>query len=203
MDIFIVNISIICVLVFILAAYFPYIHSFFQEGLDGDNSVFPIPTTGIPNGYYKISTTTMAKVPYGYTAKPDKSGILPLTRSAMYSAQAQEQTTTTTPTTSLPSTIIDPTKTTDFSNIKYQNDISKVMDIQYHESEDQIRNREKDPIGSTWIYDMCGNKVLYPSTKLKFLSFNLFIRLKGPCFCASSKTLFKSNGLNDISVLFE
>ena len=157
MDIFIVNISIVCVLVFILAAYFPCIRSVFQEGLDSTSGI-PIPKTGIPNGYYKISATTMANVPYGYMAKTDKSGIVPLTRASMYAAQAQA---------TAPSAIIDPTQTTDFSNTKYQNDISKIMNIEYHESEDQLRKREKDPIGSTWIYDMCGNKVLYPSTKVQ------------------------------------
>jgi len=147
-----------CVLVFIFAAYFPCIRSYFKEGLEND--VFPIPTTGIPNGYYRISTTTMAKVPYGYMAKSDKSGIVPLTKTVMLSTQAQAQSLTT-------DTNLDPTKITDFSNTKYQNDISKIMDVQYHESEDEIRKRENDPIGSTWIFDMCGNKVLYPSTNVQ------------------------------------
>lgn len=157
MDVFLVSISIFCILVFIFAAYFPCIRSFFQEGLDMQNNVFPIPSTGIPDGYYKIDTTNMAKVPYGYMAKTDKSGIVPLTQTAMYSTQVQGQGPTPT----------DPTRNTDFSNTKYQNDISKIMNIEYHESEDQIRKQAKDPIGTTWIYDMCGNKVLYPSTNVQ------------------------------------
>jgi hypothetical protein len=169
MDRFITAISIICILVFIFAAYFPCIRSFFQEGLDstsGNNDVFPIPTTGIPNGYYRLDTTTMAKVPYGYMAKPDKSGIVALTKSAAYSSYEKQQQELLDAANKKP-TITDPTKTTDFSNTKYQNDISKVMDIEYHESEDQLRKRVSDPIGSTWIYDKEGKKVLYPSTNVQ------------------------------------
>jgi len=96
-------------------------------------------------------------------AKPDKSGIVPLTKAATYSNYEQQQ-----------QEILDankkpnsPTQTTDFSNTKYQNDISKIMDVQYHESEDQIRNQASDPIGTTWIYDKDGKKVLYPSTNVQ------------------------------------
>ena len=164
MDRFITTISIICVLVFIFAVYFPCIRSFFQEGLDstsGSNDIFPIPTTGIPDGYYRLSATTMAKVPYGYMATTDKSGIVALTKSATYSNYQK------TNPDGKANNIPDPTQTTDFSNTKYQNDISKIMDIEYHESEDQLRNRVSDPIGSTWIFDKDGNKVLYPATNVQ------------------------------------
>jgi len=165
MDRFITTISIICVLVFILAAYFPCIHSYFQEGLDMQNNVFPIPTTGIPNGYYRIDATTMAKVPYGYMATTDKSGIVPLTKAATYSNYQQQQQEILDAANQTPK---NPTPTTsDSPNTKYSNDISKVMDIQYHESEDQIRNQANDPLGSTWIFDKDGNKVLYPSTNVQ------------------------------------
>ena len=162
MDRFITTISIICVLVFIFAAYFPCIRSFFQEGLDstsGENNVFPIPTTGIPNGYYRLDATTMSKVPYGYMATTDKSAIVPLTKAATYSdyqLKHPDGKGSTSPSTS-----------TDSNNTKYSNDISKIMDIQYHESEDQIRNQANDPLGTTWIYDKDGNKVLYPATSVQ------------------------------------
>jgi hypothetical protein len=100
----------------------------------------------------------MAKVPYGYMAKPDKSGIVPLTKAAIYSNYQQQN----------PDEKSSPSPTPSSSaNTKYQNDISKVMDIQYHESEDEIRKRENDPIGSTWIFDKDGKKVLYPSTNVQ------------------------------------
>jgi hypothetical protein len=165
MDRFITTISIICILVFIFATYFPCIRSYFQEGLDstsGSNDIFDIPTTGIiPDGYYRIDKQTMAKVPYGYMATTDKSAIIPLTKSATYSNYQK------TNPDGKARKIPDPTQTTDFSNTKYQNDISTIMDVQYHESEDQLRERVSDPIGSTWIFDKDGNKVLYPATNVQ------------------------------------
>ena len=131
MDSFITAISIICILVFIFAAYFPCIRAFTHEGLDAPNvsSSSNVPPPLKP-------TTTATSVP---------------------------TTTTTDPTT----VSIDPTKATDFSKTKYQNDISKIMETQYHKSEEEIRKEFNQPMDSTWIYDKAGNKVLYPNTKVQ------------------------------------
>ena len=151
MNSFIVSISMICILVFIFAAYFPCIRSFVQEGLA--QSVFPIPATGIPYGYYKVNATSMAAIPYGYATTADKSKLVPTTNATAYSSMVQGEE--------------NPTQNTDFSKKKYENDISKLMDIQYHKSEEEIREENKDPLRYTWIYDMCGNKVLYPTTNIQ------------------------------------
>jgi hypothetical protein len=126
MDSFITAISIICILVFIFAAYFPCIRSLTYEGLDAPSS-----TSTNQNA---LPETTTISVPT-------------LTQST--------------------TTIVDPTKVTDFSNTKYNNDISKIKEIQYHKTEEEIRQESGQPMDSTWIYDKDGNKVLYPNAKVQ------------------------------------
>ena len=56
-----------------------------EEGLINASRNIPI-VNGMPvisEGYYKISDGMMAPVPYGYIAKPDKSGILPKSQNAI------------------------------------------------------------------------------------------------------------------------
>lgn len=62
------------------------------------------------------------------------------------------------------------TKIIDTSNNKYSQDLKNIMDIQYHASDKELMKQNDGmdvSFGSTWIYDMSGNKVAYPSTKIQ------------------------------------
>lgn len=48
----------------------------------------PIPSTGIPDGYYQTSPTAMSLVPFGYTASVDKQSIVPQVQSTIYDASS-------------------------------------------------------------------------------------------------------------------
>jgi hypothetical protein len=52
-------------------------------------------------------------------------------------------------------------------NTKYTNDISQVMDIQYHDSEEQIRASTDTNLDYYIVYDSSGNPIKYPSTKVQ------------------------------------
>jgi hypothetical protein len=55
-------------------------------------------------------------------------------------------------------------------NTKYNNDISQLMNIQYHQTEDQLI-AEAEPshvqFGNTYIYDKNGNTIAYPSSSVQ------------------------------------
>ena len=52
---------------------------------------------------------------------------------------------------------------------KYYTDISnnKIMNFEYHKSEDQLRKELEQPLEMTYIYDKKGKKILYPSPKVQ------------------------------------
>jgi len=143
-----------------------------KEGLDAPSpeSLVPIPNAGIPDGYYQYDNKYIAPVPYGYYASTDKKKIFPKTISRQWTdigskvldasmASVGKKTSSTT----LPTT-------PDMSNNKYSNDLSKIMNIQYHASDADLMKKNDGmdiSFGQTWIYDMCGNKVSYPSTNIQ------------------------------------
>lgn len=50
-------------------------------------------------------------------------------------------------------------------NTKYTNDISQIMNIQYHDTEEQIRENTDTNLDYYIIYDKSGNPIKYPTTK--------------------------------------
>lgn len=52
---------------------------------------------------------------------------------------------------------------------KYYTDISnnKIINFEYHKSEDQLRKELEQPLEMTYVYDKTGNKILYPSPKVQ------------------------------------
>jgi hypothetical protein len=56
------------------------------------------------------------------------------------------------------------------TNTKYNNDISQLMNIQYHQTDDQLI-AESEPshvqFGNTYIYDKNGNTIAYPSSSVQ------------------------------------
>jgi hypothetical protein len=69
------------------------------------NTITPLPMGGInniPNGYYQITITNsdgttknyMKQVPYGYIANTNKTDIIPMTQSAVYSSSGNSDSTT-------------------------------------------------------------------------------------------------------------
>lgn len=154
--------GIISIIVFLSTLYY-YATNKVKEGLDTPSSLIPIPNTGIPEGYYKYNNQYIAPVPYGYYASTDKTQIFPKTIANQWSA--------------IGSKIMDGKPITntynsvpDLSNNKYSNDLSKIMNTQYHPSDAELMKKNDGmdiSFGQTWIYDMCGNKVVYPSTKIQ------------------------------------
>ena len=154
--------GIISIIVFLSTLYY-YATNKVKEGLDTPSSLIPIPNTGIPEGYYKYNNQYIAPVPYGYYASTDKTQIFPKTIANQWSA--------------IGSKIMDGKPITntynsipDLSNNKYSNDLSKIMNTQYHPSDAELMKKNDGmdiSFGQTWIYDMCGNKVAYPSTKVQ------------------------------------
>ena len=144
-----------------------------KEGLDNPSpeSLIPIPNTGIPNGYYKYNDKFIAPVPYGYYASTDKMKIIPKTQASMW--------------TDIGSKVLDASMTSvgkdiyrpvisssvvDLSKNKYSNDLNKIMNVQYHATDKELMQQNDGmdiSFGQTWIYDMSGNKVAYPSTKIQ------------------------------------
>lgn len=214
MDYFLVIVSLVCIWIFIFAAYFPclldlLVSNKYQEGLDTNIKLISIPTTGIPNGYYRIDSQNMAEVPNGfsvtadkktiyptistgkipippsgipygyyqidymnmamvpsgYIASADKTKIFPVDKDQIYSNYVNSLSGNSV---SSNSSI---TQNTNFSNTKYDNDISKLMNIEYHPSEDIIRAQEggdtSSQLNNTWIMDNSGNRILYPNTNVQ------------------------------------
>ena len=215
MDMFIVLVCLICISVFIFASFFPCFYNVqIQEGLDNNSSAnvipipssgipygyyqvdkdnmaivpvgfsatadkkqiypttntdkIPIPSSGIPYGYYQVDGQNMAIVPYGYKASADKKSISPSDKSEIYSANekaledaAEKKRAGNTVASS--STI----KKNDVPNTKYNNDISSLMNVQYHADEDVIRAQETNDstsqLNNTWFLDPNGNRVIYPN----------------------------------------
>jgi hypothetical protein len=52
-------------------------------------------------------------------------------------------------------------------NTKYTNDISQMMNIQYHDTEEQIRANTDTDLDYYIVYDTSGNPIKYPSTKIQ------------------------------------
>lgn len=56
------------------------------------------------------------------------------------------------------------------TNTKYNNDISQLMNIQYHQTEDQLMAEAESyhvQFGNTYIYDKNGNSIAYPSSSVQ------------------------------------
>lgn len=163
--------SVISIVVFISTIYYATITNV-KEGLDTPTpeSLLPIPTNkGIPDGYYKYSSKYIAPVPYGYSVSTDKTQVYPKTIKNQWADISKRMDNN-------DSTFekqINVTKlgTNNNENTKYSNDLSKIMDIQYHPSDAEIMKRENDGIdvslNQTFIYDMSGNKIPYNYTKLE------------------------------------
>ena len=146
-----------------------------KEGLDTPSvdKLVPIPNTGIPDGYYKYNDKYIAPVPYGYYASTDKTKIIPKTQANMWTdfgSKAVDASMSSIgkdisrPVTNSSSYVVD------LSKNKYSNDLSQIMQVQYHPTDKELMQQNDGmdvSFGQTWIYDMCGNKVAYPSTKIQ------------------------------------
>jgi hypothetical protein len=152
----------ISIIVFLSTLFYYATTNKVKEGLDtpSPEKLVPIPNTGIPDGYYQYNSQYIAPVPYGYYASTDKTKLFPKTQVNQWSSLVLDS--------SMAS--VGKNISSSSSNNKYSNDLSKIMNIQYHQSDTEImkKNNGMDiSFGQTWIYDMCGNKVAYPSTKIQ------------------------------------
>lgn len=166
--------GIISIIVFVSTLYYDISKEKIKEGLDAPSpeSLIPIPKTGIPYGYYKYNNNSIAPIPYGYTASTDKTQIFPKTLAKQWAETGSKQfdDSLTSSGKQVSSSYSTKKYTPDLSNNKYSNDLSKVMDIQYHPSDVDLMNKNDGmdiSFGQTWIYDMCGNKVAYPSMAIQ------------------------------------
>ena len=161
-----VPIAIISIIVFIMTLVYA---ATFKEGLAAPSpeGLVLIPTTGeIPDGYYKYDAKYIAPIPYGYYASTDKKQIFPKTLASQWTdigSKKMDEAKGISTTANTPPKV-------DLSNNKYSNDLSSVMNIQYHPSDTDLMKQNDGmdiSFGQTWIYDMSGNKVAYPSTKVQ------------------------------------
>jgi len=147
----------IFMIIFILAFYLHYrINNERMEGFDDNqNTSQDIPTDGIPDGYYKISDTKMAKVPYGYKVNSTKDGLLAASQAAFWADYAKNYDKTYGNVDLL-------TQEEDLTNTKY-NDNN--YDITYHDSPEDIQKQGglfDASFGTVMVIDPCGNKLLIP-----------------------------------------
>jgi hypothetical protein len=168
-------VGIISIIIFVSTLYYDASREKIKEGLDtpSPNSLVPIPNTGIPDGYYKYNNSSIAPVPYGYIASTDKTQIFPKTLASKWTDIGSKQLDNVlNPNAKNKSSYSTSTSksTPDSNNNKYSNDLSKIMNTQYHSSDADLMNKNDGmdiSFGQTWIYDMCGNKVVYPSLKIQ------------------------------------
>jgi hypothetical protein len=123
-----------------------------------------IPTNGIiPYGFYKTSQTKMSQVPSGYSANADKTGIVPMTQSEMYSQQAYLSANANNGTTN-----DQITKTNDSASkysTKYDNNMYDV-NVQYHDNLDDINAQNESGLefGSMTVLGPDGKLITIPTT---------------------------------------
>jgi len=165
--------GIISIIIFLGTLYYYATNKSTKEGLDAPSleSLVPIPNTGIPDGYYQYNNTHIAPVPYGYYASTDKKKIFPKTISSQWTDIGSKELDTSMASNGkqISSSTLPTTKQA-ITNNKYSNDLSKIMSVQYHASDADLMKQNDGmdiSFGQTWIYDMCGNKVAYPSTKIQ------------------------------------
>lgn len=144
-------------IIFILAFYLHYrINNERMEGFDDNqNTSQDIPTDGIPDGYYKISDTKMAKVPYGYKVNSTKDGLLAASQAAFWADYAKNYDKTYGNVDLL-------TQEVDGTDTKYNNNN---YDITYHDSPEDIQKQGglfDASFGTVMVIDPCGNKLLIP-----------------------------------------
>jgi hypothetical protein len=147
----------IFMIIFILAFYLHYrINNERMEGFDDNqNTSQDIPTDGIPDGYYKISDTKMAKVPYGYKVNSTKDGLLAASQAAFWADYAKKYDKTYGNVDLL-------TQEVDGTDTKYNNNN---YDITYHDSPEDIQKQGglfDASFGTVMVIDPCGNKLLIP-----------------------------------------
>jgi hypothetical protein len=160
-----VSVGIISIIVFIFTVSYAAFTS--KEGLDtSPETLVPIPNTGIPEGYYKYNATHIAPVPYGYYASTDKTKIFPKTIANQFTDIGSVQLDQTMEANGKKKIPITTTKV-DLSNNKYSNDLSSKINIQYRPSDKDLMKQNDISFGQIWIYDICGNKIAYPSTKIQ------------------------------------
>jgi len=138
-----------------------------MEGFDDNqNTSQDIPTDGnIPDGYYKISDTKMAKVPYGYKVNSTKDGLLAASQAAFWADYAKNYDKTygnvdlITPEEELTNTKY---KNKKYTNMKYNNNN---YDITYHDSWEDIKKQNglfETSFSTVTVVDPCGNKISIP-----------------------------------------
>lgn len=165
--------GIISIIIFVSTLYYDASIEKIKEGLDtpSPESLVPIPNTGIPNGYYKYNDKYIALVPYGYVASTDKTQIIPKTLASQWTDIGSKQFDNTLAASGKKMSLDYTSKNIpDLNNNKYSNDISQIMKTQYHSSDIDLMNKNDGmdiSFGQTWIYDMCGNKVAYPSMPIQ------------------------------------
>jgi len=147
----------IFMIIFILAFYLHYrINNERMEGFDDNqNTSQDIPTDGIPDGYYKISDTKMAKVPYGYKVNSTKDGLLAASQAAFWADYAKNYDKTYGNVDLL-------TQEVDGTDTKYNNNN---YDITYHDSQEDIQKQGglfDASFGTVMVIDPYGNKLLIP-----------------------------------------
>lgn len=148
----------IFIILFILAFYLHHRRdNEWKEGFDeNQNTSQDIPTDGtIPDGYYKISDTKMAKVPYGYKVNSTKDGLLPASQSTFWADYAKNYDKTYGNVDLL-------TQEEDNTNTKYNHNN---YDITYHDSPEDIQKQGglfDASFGTVMVVDPCGNKLMIP-----------------------------------------
>lgn len=148
------SIGIIFIIIIVLAYQIIYN---FNEGFDLNvNAPQDIPNDGkIPDGFYKISDTKIAKVPYGYSANDTKDGIIASSQSAFWVDYAKNYD-------MINGNIDMTTPSIDESTRQYKyNDYN----ITYHDSPEDIKKQGSifdSSFGTVMVLDPCGNKVLIP-----------------------------------------
>ena len=142
-----------------------------KEGLDTPSleSLIPIPNTGIPEGYYKYNATHIAPIPYGYYASTDKTQIIPKTLTSQFTDIGSKQLDKTMAANGKNISLSTDNKV-DISRNKYSNDLSSIMNIQYHPSDTDLMKTNDGmdvSFGQTVIYDLSGNRYAYPTTRIQ------------------------------------
>ena len=164
--------GIISIIVFLSTLYYyATLDKKDREGLDNPSpeSLRPIPISGIPDGYYKY-TNKMAPVPYGYYATPDKTKLIPKTDASIWTDIGSNALDASMIAAGKDIQIPSSKNAPDISNNKYSNSLNNIMNTQYHQTDSELMKQNDGmdiSFGQTWIYDMCGNKVAYPSTKIQ------------------------------------
>jgi hypothetical protein len=160
-----VSIGIISIIVFLFTLVYVATTKDTKEGLDAPSpeSLVLIPINGvIPDAYYKYDAKYIAPIPYGYYASTDKTQIFPKTLANQWTDIGSKKMDAAN---GIPTSKNTPPKV-DLSKNKYSNDSSSITNTQYHPSDTEIMKQTNGTdisFGNTWIFDMSGNKVEYPS----------------------------------------